>query len=113
MKTSTSSGSIYFQDYVVVDPGDTPLKERQLLTEEEFREAREKYGDAFKAGMGAEAVKAMLAQPRPRASSPRELREDLERRRSPSRRSRTSSSACAPSRRCATRATAPSGWSST
>ena len=37
---------IYFQDYVVVDPGDTPLKRTQLLTEDEYRKAREKYGDA-------------------------------------------------------------------
>ena len=51
---------IYFQDYVVIDPGDTPLKEKQLLTEDEYREAREKYGDEFEADMGAEAVKKLL-----------------------------------------------------
>ena len=41
MKTTSLERIIYFQDYVVVDPGDTPLKERQLLTEEEFRKAKE------------------------------------------------------------------------
>ena len=41
MKTTSLERIIYFQDYVVVDPGDTPLKERQLLTEEDFRKARE------------------------------------------------------------------------
>src|SRR5437870_2605063 len=51
---------IYFQDYVVVNPGETPLKERQLLTEDNYRKARESYGDTFEAGMGAEAVKKLL-----------------------------------------------------
>jgi DNA-directed RNA polymerase subunit beta' len=44
----------------VVEPGETPLKERQLLTEEDFRKARESYGDGFEADMGAEAVKKLL-----------------------------------------------------
>ncbi len=60
MKTSSLEKIIYFQDYVVVDPGDTPLKEKQLLTEEEFRRAREAYGDGFEADMGAEAIKKLL-----------------------------------------------------
>ena len=61
MKTSSLEKVIYFQDYVVTDPGDTPLKDRQLLTEEEFRKARAEYGDsAFEGDMGAEAVKKML-----------------------------------------------------
>ena len=48
---------IYYEDYLVVDPGDTPLEKNQLLTEMEFREARDTYGpDAFVAKMGAEAV---------------------------------------------------------
>ncbi len=76
MKTSSLERVIYFQDYVVVDPGDTPLKERQLLTEEQYREAREKYGDAFRAGMGAEAVKEMLAR-LDLSKLSRELRADL------------------------------------
>jgi DNA-directed RNA polymerase subunit beta' len=60
MKTSSLEKVIYFQDYVVIDPGDTPLKECQLLTEEEFREEREKHGASFTAGMGAEAVREIL-----------------------------------------------------
>ena len=61
MKTSDLERVMYFQDYVVVDPGDTPLKERALLTEEEYRQAKEKYQDeAFDAGMGAEAIKRLL-----------------------------------------------------
>src|SRR5581483_1616966 len=53
---------IYFQDYVVVDPGDTPLKERQLLTEEDFRKAKEQFGDTFQADMGADAIRKLLAR---------------------------------------------------
>jgi DNA-directed RNA polymerase subunit beta' len=60
MKTTSLEKIIYFQDYVVVEPGDTPLKEKQLLTEDEYRRAREQYGDAFEAGMGAESVKKLL-----------------------------------------------------
>ena len=61
MKTTALEKVIYFQDYVVIDPGDTPLKERQLLTEEESRQAKEMYGDgSFEADMGAEAVKRLL-----------------------------------------------------
>ncbi len=61
MKTSSLEKIIYFQDYVVIDPGDNAnLKERQLLTEEDFRKARESYGDTFEADMGAEAVKKLL-----------------------------------------------------
>jgi DNA-directed RNA polymerase subunit beta' len=60
MKTTSLERIIYFQDYVVVDPGDTPLKERQLLNEDDYRKARETYGDTFGADMGAEAVRKML-----------------------------------------------------
>lgn len=51
---------IYFASYVVTDPGDTPLEKKQLLSEKEYRSYREKYGYAFSAGMGAEAVKKLL-----------------------------------------------------
>ncbi|MCA9294001.1 MAG: DNA-directed RNA polymerase subunit beta', partial [Phycisphaerales bacterium] len=61
MKTSDIEKVVYFQDYVVVDPGDTELTNRQLLTEEEHRVAYEKYGSAFKALMGAEAVRELIA----------------------------------------------------
>jgi DNA-directed RNA polymerase subunit beta' len=60
MKTTSLEKIIYFQDYVVIEPGETPLKERQLLTEEQYREAREKYGETFEANMGAEAIKKLL-----------------------------------------------------
>ncbi|NIU60860.1 MAG: DNA-directed RNA polymerase subunit beta', partial [Gammaproteobacteria bacterium] len=51
---------LYFESYVVVDPGDTPLKERQLLSEEDFRKVLEEYGSEFRVGMGAEAIKELL-----------------------------------------------------
>jgi DNA-directed RNA polymerase subunit beta' len=51
---------LYFESYIVTDPGDTPLKERQLLTEEEHKDAQEKYGDKFEASIGAEAIKKIL-----------------------------------------------------
>ncbi|MHC4985477.1 MAG: DNA-directed RNA polymerase subunit beta', partial [Planctomycetota bacterium] len=60
MKTADLEKVILFQDYVVVDPGQTPLKYQQVLTEDEHRTARETYGDDFKALMGAEAVRTLL-----------------------------------------------------
>jgi DNA-directed RNA polymerase subunit beta' len=52
---------LYFESYVVIDPGETELKERELLTEERYRELREKYSEeAFAAKMGAEAIKELL-----------------------------------------------------
>ncbi len=51
---------IYYEDYIVIDPGNTPLQRCQLLTESEFREAQEQYGESFEAGMGAEAIKKLL-----------------------------------------------------
>ncbi|MCC7144988.1 MAG: DNA-directed RNA polymerase subunit beta' [Phycisphaeraceae bacterium] len=62
MKTSDLEKVIYFQDYVVIEPGDTPLKARQVLTEDEYRQAVEKYGTAFNAMMGAESVKELLVR---------------------------------------------------
>ncbi len=54
---------IYYEDYMVIDPGSTPLKQNQLLSEHEYREARETYGaEAFTAKMGAEAVRDALAK---------------------------------------------------
>ena len=53
---------LYFASYVVIDPGETPLSKKQLLTENEYREARERYGQAFKAKMGAEAIKNLLEE---------------------------------------------------
>jgi len=60
MKSADLEKIIYFQEYVVTEPGQSPLKVGQLLSEEEFREAEKKYGKGFKAGMGAEAIKALL-----------------------------------------------------
>ena len=54
---------IYYEDYMVIDAGSTPLKQNQLLSEHEYREARETYGpEAFVAKMGAEAVREALAR---------------------------------------------------
>ncbi|MHC4855570.1 MAG: DNA-directed RNA polymerase subunit beta', partial [Planctomycetota bacterium] len=60
MKTSDIEKIVYFQDYVVTDPGQSPLKLKQLLTEDEYRDAQNKYGNCFKASMGAEAAKELL-----------------------------------------------------
>src|SRR5216110_299571 len=51
---------LYFEAYVVVDPGETELKPNQLLNEEQYRKAREEYGPKFRAQMGAEAIKELL-----------------------------------------------------
>ena len=51
---------LYFESYVVIEPGDTEFKENQLLTEEQYRKAREEHGSKFKAQMGAEAIKELL-----------------------------------------------------
>ena len=53
---------IYFVNYIVIDPGDTPLLKKQLLNEREYRENRDRYGDSFIAAIGAEAVKQLLAE---------------------------------------------------
>ena len=53
---------LYFARYIVIDPGSTPLEKKQLLTDAEYKSAREKYEDDFKAGMGAEAVRELLAE---------------------------------------------------
>ncbi len=51
---------LYFESYIVVDPGETKLKEKELLTDEEYRKQVQELGDKFKAGVGAEAVKELL-----------------------------------------------------
>ena len=53
---------LYFANYIVTDPGDTPLSKCQILTEKEYRDMREKYEDDFRAGMGAEAIKELLQE---------------------------------------------------
>ncbi len=53
---------LYFANYIVIDPGDTPLMKKQILTEAEYRDMREKYEEDFRAGMGAEAIKELLQE---------------------------------------------------
>ena len=53
---------LYFASYIVTDPGLTPLDKKQLLTEKEYREMRDRYGDEFEAAMGAEAVQTLLKE---------------------------------------------------
>ncbi|MDY3870775.1 MAG: DNA-directed RNA polymerase subunit beta', partial [Clostridiaceae bacterium] len=53
---------LYFASYIVIDPGDTPLIKKQILSEREYQDYREKYEDDFVAEMGAEAIKKLLAE---------------------------------------------------
>ena len=53
---------LYFTKYIVIDPGDTGLVKKQILTEREYQDARERYEDAFVAGMGAESIKKLLEE---------------------------------------------------
>jgi len=53
---------LYFENYIVMDPKDTPLVKGSLLTDEQLYRAREEYGDRFEAGIGAEAIKRMLGE---------------------------------------------------
>lgn len=53
---------LYFTKYIVVDPGNTELEKKQLLTEKEYTSFREKYGDEFRASMGAEAIYELLKE---------------------------------------------------
>ena len=53
---------LYFAAYIVTDPGFTPLEEKQILTESEYRDMRERYEDEFSASMGAEAIRDLLAK---------------------------------------------------
>ena len=51
---------LYFESYIVIDPGDTPLKARELLTDDEHKKKFSEYGTRFKVGMGAEAIRELL-----------------------------------------------------
>ncbi|HPT84303.1 MAG TPA: DNA-directed RNA polymerase subunit beta', partial [Limnochordia bacterium] len=65
MSPRTLEKVLYFASYIVIDPGDpavTGLTKQQLLSEAEYREYRDKYGNAFEAGIGAEAIKRLLQQ---------------------------------------------------
>ena len=53
---------LYFASYVVIDPGQTPLSKKQVLNEREYRDSIEKFGNNFRAGMGAESIKELLME---------------------------------------------------
>jgi DNA-directed RNA polymerase subunit beta' len=52
---------LYFAAYIVLDPGDTDLVYKEILTEQQYRQAKEEYGNRFRAAMGAEAIRELLA----------------------------------------------------
>ncbi len=60
MQVAQLRSVLYYEKYIVIDPGDTELKKGQLLSEDEYNEDVERYGQEFTAGMGAEAIKTML-----------------------------------------------------
>ena len=76
MKTTDLEKVIYFQDYVVIDGGDTPLQPYQILTEDEHRKAVEEHGNRFKSMMGAESIKELLQRLDLDALA-KQLREDM------------------------------------
>ena len=53
---------LYYEEYIVIDPGDAPVKKRDLLTEDRYREYKEKFGNTLKAKMGAEAIRDLLKE---------------------------------------------------
>ncbi|HRS21600.1 MAG TPA: DNA-directed RNA polymerase subunit beta', partial [Clostridia bacterium] len=67
---------LYFASYIVIDSGDTPLSKKQLLSEKEYRENIEKFGNRFRAGMGAESIRELLLDLDLEKLS-KELRQDL------------------------------------
>src|SRR2546422_4805401 len=67
---------LYFEGYVVIDPGEAPVKERDLLTEDRFRELQQQFGGKFRAAMGAEAIKELLKRVETEALS-EEMREKM------------------------------------
>ena len=60
MQVAQLKAVLYYEKYIVIDAGDTDLKKMQLLNEDEYLEARERYGETFTADMGAEAIKTLL-----------------------------------------------------
>ena len=68
---------LYFAQYIVLDPGSTPLEKKQLLSDTEYRDYYEKYENDFRVGMGAEAIKELLAELDLEALA-KELREELD-----------------------------------
>ena len=88
MKTTSLEKVIYFQDYVVVEPKDTPLKPQQLLTEEEYRQAASSTARHFRRRNGAEAVRKLLVK-MDLVELSNKLREDLATTKIRSKRTRT------------------------
>ena len=68
---------LYFESYIVVDPGETKLKTKELLTDEDYRKNVQEFGDKFKAGVGAEAIKELLREIN-LAELAKELREKIQ-----------------------------------
>ena len=68
---------LYFSRYIVIDPGDTPLQKYQILDDKEYEDAVDKYDNDFRAGMGAESIKELLAEIDVEALS-NELRQEFE-----------------------------------
>ncbi len=62
LSATTLERVLYYEDYLVIDPGETPLQHLQLLSEPEYLDAIEKYGETFEAGMGAEVIRKCLAK---------------------------------------------------
>ncbi len=62
LKTKELERVLYFEDYIVLDPGETDLQKGMVLSEKEYLEYKKKYGDKFKVGMGAEAIRQLLAE---------------------------------------------------
>ena len=60
LSTSELERVFYYEDYVVINPGDTPLSKKQLVSEDEYHKYVKEYGKRFKAGMGAEAIRELL-----------------------------------------------------
>jgi len=77
MNSKDLERAIYFAGYVVLDPGDTPLEKGQVLSDVEYEEYLQKYGNKFRVGMGAEAIKELLAEIDLEKLS-KELRQELE-----------------------------------
>ena len=102
---------IYYEDYIVIDPGNTPLQKGQLLTEAEFREAEDQYGEDFEAGMGAEAIQKLLAQT-DLPNLQQGARTAMGTTRSQADSARRSPSASSSSRASATRSRVRNGWCS-
>ncbi|MFH1304984.1 MAG: DNA-directed RNA polymerase subunit beta' [Candidatus Omnitrophota bacterium] len=62
MKMRDMERVLYYEQYVVTDPGETPLKKKEMLTEDQYIKAKEEYGSGFKAMMGADGIRELLKE---------------------------------------------------